>query len=106
MQQPLAGKRVSEISKSSRSSKSIQERYKDVMLGSLADVQCVPWFSALAETHRWSALTAHIRQYMLRVGNKRDKLWSKEHDSDAVEAIDLKGKCSSLYSRLSPIQWQ
>ena len=70
----------------------MQEKYKGATLGSLADVPWAPCFSALTEMHRGSAFAAHVRQYMARVDNKRDKLWSKEHDSDAVEAIDLKGK--------------
>lgn len=82
---------MSEVSKSSKS-KPMQEIYKGLTLGSLAEVPCPPCSSALSEMHQWSTFAAYIRQYMLRVDNKRDKLWSKEHDSDAVEAIDLKGK--------------
>lgn len=71
----------------------MQDNKEEVTLGSLLEVPDTQWPSITTDsTHQWPAYALYPHPNMLKIHDNSHKLCSKKHDSQALIAIEVKGK--------------
>ena len=75
----------------------MQEHYEEATLASAAEIPDARWPPSSYDTQQWSGLALDTHRNMLKLHDKSHKLFSDKHDSEALIAIDLNGRCGSIF---------
>ena len=78
-----------------------QDDCKEATLAILVEVPDARWPSTVVDPQPRSAFALRTHQYMRKIHDKSRRLCSDRHDSEALTAIDLKGRCGDTFFPLN-----